>query len=423
MTSTPPSSLPETSVSSVHVVGLLGATDLEDDEWLATDFLAWKDLFTLSEGDARSHGLNIISSWTAAVDLSSGDHLKFGDPQAERLLLSARVADGVSVVSEHDLKLQFMINVGETVGRATTDDLVVIVICGHGSPGTGDIAVGDDILTRANLELAVRNMQVRPDRLFVISTACFSGLWTSDRWTLFSGAKAEQESISMPTSGSGQCRYPTPSSTVQNPQPTLPQAIQWTSDLRRAMGELFASAQFTLCPDIPLARIPLRRFVEEHADRFISTNRGSQRVTSISRPPPPALSLDEVAELMALMALAKLFLAIPRINTGTSNPAISLSTKVVSGAALSSERQWKALRILRSWARECQRANVVAAYMRWEFPHSAERWNKLHGIKEMQEAEAAGARIYTDFFACASARNVVSGARGVACRCLGTSGP
>ncbi|KAF8192831.1 hypothetical protein K438DRAFT_1969949 [Mycena galopus ATCC 62051] len=429
------------SVTKIHVIAPLAATYLEEDGRFATDFLAWKDLLTLSEHDTQSEDVHFVSSWLAAADLTSGQRLKFSNPRAQRLLVSATVADGVSVVPEDCLKMKFVLKVAETSFQATVDDIVIIIICRHGSQGTGDIAVGVDgeLLTKVDLEDAVAAMQVRQDCLFVISTACFSGLWTSDRWTLLSGAEAQQESVSMPASGSGEnfpyaeqasghglvrphsvmnpaagkillapedgmVVPPHAFSGMQNARHTLPEALSWIADMCGTVGSVSYA---------PLPCLPFRPFLADYADRLIvvlanpngnccctieerdkSARRGSQRRSSVLRPPLPVLSLDETAELTAL---AQLFNATLRVSTGTSGPAIRLSTKVVSSAALSPETQWRALRLFRSWASECWRSNAVTTHMGWESPRPAERWGKPHGIKETQEAEAAGARIYAEF--------------------------
>ncbi|KAJ6535896.1 hypothetical protein DFH09DRAFT_1369449 [Mycena vulgaris] len=89
--------------------------------------------------------------------------------------------------------------------------MLVIILCGHGEEGTGDILVGgqgfmDNPLTKRIVEDAVDGINIPQDQVFLVSTACYSGLWRSPKWTLLAGAEACDESIAMAQSGSGEFR-------------------------------------------------------------------------------------------------------------------------------------------------------------------------------------------------------------------------
>ncbi|KAJ7034668.1 hypothetical protein C8F04DRAFT_558575 [Mycena alexandri] len=188
----------------VHVLGILGTTDVaaNQDRWMAVDFAIMRDLF--SEADT--------SAWFSAAILDNRDWpIIIGDPHSERLQLTRTVpsASQVNVVPLTALKTRFLHAVSHTA--AQQEDTIVLVLCGHGDEDTGDLIIGGEVeyrdpLAKEDIELALSTLDTPQKRIFVISKACYSSLWRSDKWTLFAASDSHQTSAAMSTSGSGEGR-------------------------------------------------------------------------------------------------------------------------------------------------------------------------------------------------------------------------
>ncbi|KAJ6587788.1 hypothetical protein B0H10DRAFT_811550 [Mycena sp. CBHHK59/15] len=106
----------------------------------------------------------------------------------------------------------FLADLATVTTKARLQDIIVIVICGHGEPN-GDIRVGDEAtdlthLCKDDVEaiLTQYELKIPQANVYLVSTACYAGRLRSNLWTLFGGSDSEEESMAIRESGSGEFR-------------------------------------------------------------------------------------------------------------------------------------------------------------------------------------------------------------------------
>nr|GAT51348.1 glycoside hydrolase family 76 protein [Mycena chlorophos] len=370
-------------------VRLIGAITAED-RWFLIDAVVWDDLTNSVFAD---DAMAVETSWVALDDVDGSD-LKFGDPRSERLLLSTNFRDRVERVALDEFALVFGSNLASALAATGPRDRLVIVLCGHGQEETGNVMIGgrkalgqnpswSHRLTKQSIESLVIKANLRQDQVLIVSTASFSGLWRSSAWTLW----CDVDSI--------------PDSDDSEPYRCRSNMADWMDGLRRKIGGIQAG------PVDGVECLPLRHFTQEYALRLGITPANPPPVIGswpapsfpVSRKATPSLPLltSQVAELRHLSKrVCKFHFAC----TPTTSPVLTGAKKLVYGtAALNDEEQHSLLRDLRRWSYDCLRAETIASHLGWSTvkPTRAEEWPWPNGTTEMKEAEASGARIFTEF--------------------------
>ena len=231
----------------------------------------------------------------------------------------------------------------------------MIVLVGHEDDA---FVVGDENqhfeLKKETLEQVVRSTK---GNILVISTACFSGSWKSEHWTLLAAAGPDQLSVSIVVSSSGECRggfftnallaehadefnvrppYPGPIDSschcrqqrscdfgpekMTSPSPLQPKRstrdiLDWIYKFRNDIGQTYPSADITFHPcqpgfhDLPFAssisgRAPFHKLTcvapSPSADQ-VSIRSANTSISPLRNlPSPRTLSEEEEATLINL---------------------------------------------------------------------------------------------------------------------------
>jgi hypothetical protein len=190
----------------IRVCGLLGTTYItgvngpkeQDDHWMAIDFVALRHLI----GARDEH-----SKWLCGTPIRTNRGFVFGDPACDRIIFDPPPFETVREPSS--LNLDYVINVREASSLLSAGDTLVLVLVGHGDADDHhSFLIGDNPnscvrLTKTQLEWAVHGTK---GDILLISTACYSGSWKSQYWTLLAAAEANQEAPSIVASGSKEYR-------------------------------------------------------------------------------------------------------------------------------------------------------------------------------------------------------------------------
>ncbi|KAJ7432341.1 hypothetical protein FB451DRAFT_1317049 [Mycena latifolia] len=222
----------------------------------------------------------------------------------------------VLVENVHLLKTRFLLAIAEMANSAQPGDTLVIVICGHSAETwNGDIIIGgetEDVpLQKDEVAVALRRIVIPPERLFVVSTACFLGQWGSDLWTFLAATDS-------------------------------------------------------------------------------ATSRRTKQVSDY-----PALEPEEKAELFRL---ATEYDKRPHGSSASEVPVNAKSRKVAANHPIAPRDERVLLTRLRYRDHECRRASRIAEFLGWTPARPVEDWCHSNGLREMKEAEEAGAAIATEFF-------------------------
>ncbi|KAJ7175466.1 hypothetical protein C8R46DRAFT_65798 [Mycena filopes] len=306
------------------------------------NFLALQGLFDTADN----------SVWFSAAQIDTADFDR--DPNAER---SSTITVPLDV-----LKTEFLLGVRDAAVEAQPDDTIVLVLCGRGVEGSGNLVIGGEIesrdsLSKEQVERALAVGEISRSRTFVISNASFSGYWTSPHWTLFA---APQSLTSVATTQSG---------------------YKFIDQFRNTLGPIDASTH----------ELPSHLHLLEVVNASPPTH-GATRSSGISFAP---LTSDEAKELQHL--------ATEYNKTEHAPVAIDVSVnatarKVACRLPVPDAQQRILLAKLRYRARECRRATAIAEHLGWAAPAPVSEWGEGNGLERMMEAEASGAEIATNFF-------------------------
>jgi hypothetical protein len=146
------------------VCGLLGATSAFD-HWMATDFVVLRELI----GDC--HHRNI---WLCGTSIRL-DTFLLGDPACDRIVFDPPLFETVCEIPPVSLRFRYLFEVAKVALTLCEDDVLVLVLAGHGEPD-GVFKIGDDEdgndceLTKAELEESLGDTTAT---VWLISTACF----------------------------------------------------------------------------------------------------------------------------------------------------------------------------------------------------------------------------------------------------------
>ncbi|KAJ7170026.1 hypothetical protein C8R46DRAFT_1217637 [Mycena filopes] len=332
----------------VFAVGLLATTEIVEDPLLMSDFLVWGDL--LSEADH--------ARWFAGVNLDPPTTI----PHAERLELPVEIAE-IIVKPIPRLKSTFLRALFTAAREASVKDTLVIVITGHGEEHSGHIFVGAEDGDAGELELLVKEAVeeeiaaaqtcLPQENVFLMITACYSGLWRSPLWTLLTGAESQARLPPVPAN-LGDVDFPRDS---EPPRRSLKEALR--------IGGTYKSAVFVKDPATERPS-QLELF---HRFRVVGPSipdETTQPITTCRSFYPKAeqkiLSPSEAGELSRL-ALAYVATEHPTIASNVG--VIVLSGRLVRGDEIPLAKQHRLLAQLRHHARASRRASLIAAHLRW----------------------------------------------------------
>ena len=188
---------PETQTHSYVIVCRLIGTTSAFDDWVATDFVVLRELI----GDR--HHRNI---WPCGTSIRLETFL-LGKPACDRIVFDPPLFETVCEIPAV-LRFRYMFEVAKVALTLCEDDVLVLVLAGHGEVD-GAFKIGDDEdgndceLTKAELEASLGDTKAI---VWLISTACFSGAWESPKWTLLAAAQANEEAPSLAVSASNKVR-------------------------------------------------------------------------------------------------------------------------------------------------------------------------------------------------------------------------
>ena len=271
------------------VCGLLGPTNLGfgAEHWMATDFIALRELIGARDKD---------SIWLSSVPIPKTDVL-LGDPGCDRIKF-ADIPDFETIHPLLTIRQRFTNEVFQSAKALSEGDILVLVLVGHGLED-GVFLINEEPFRKADLELCVQGSK---GIIWLISTACYSGAWTSPCWWLLAASGPDEMAPSICISNSNKCRggffvnsliaehadeygpiAPCSGSvddegnrTNQHPhdfhkfhvQPCRPshrrslcEVKQWIHDWRDKIGRAYTSANihFYPCPSTEPHKIPFRR--------------------------------------------------------------------------------------------------------------------------------------------------------------------
>jgi hypothetical protein len=188
--------LPKTG--NVYVCGILGTTRVDDsDLWMATDFVAIRELLGAHDE---------MSIWLCGTPICRGSQFLLGDPACDWIVFDPPPFEQLWH-EPVDLYAEYLHQVQSMGLKLRTEDILVLVSVGHGCPVDGSFEIGNDESSiRLRKERLEGILHSKKGKVFVITTACFSGSWVSTHWTLLAAAQAHQEAPSIVESGSGQFR-------------------------------------------------------------------------------------------------------------------------------------------------------------------------------------------------------------------------
>ncbi|KAF8526419.1 hypothetical protein BDD12DRAFT_870727 [Trichophaea hybrida] len=200
---------------SLRVRAVCGSTDLENDAWFHADNALFHAILPRVQDE----------EWLVAVDPNSevvkeAVHLH-GHASAPRILIRNQSGPWMRQVTAGDLRKVFIDSIGDVVEKCSTDDLLVVIITGHGDDDSrrhGHVRVGQSTImhTRRFLspkdvfDVTAKNMGYTT----VVVNSCFSGIWVEyanrfvDKTTtlVISRALGTDEIHSFSESGSGRFR-------------------------------------------------------------------------------------------------------------------------------------------------------------------------------------------------------------------------
>ncbi|KAJ7480303.1 hypothetical protein B0H11DRAFT_2280618 [Mycena galericulata] len=435
----------------VYVFGILASTSLapNQDRWMAVDFSAFHDLF--SEADECLWLTAVpwqFSNWTPII----------GDPHAQRLVLPSPSL--VTTVPVEDLKTKFIASLAKAAAKADPNDTIVIVLCGHGEEGTGSLIIGEpgayhEPLSKTQLEIALDDIKVPSNHVFLVSIACYAGWWRSPSWMLLAASDRHQTSAAMSTSGSGQMRgsvftyallaeradghgltAPHPVRTVHPPDhdwrqgnpgvwdPPVPANMHdpnaypheplrstqdvnlWTNELRRTMGGTYNEAHFVFdpAPDTP-SQLPVRPFTAGFLDRLqvvassVPAESGDNVVGAVgSSATNFAFNPLSPQETALLQVLAMAHNRVSHANVSIDVCVNEMARQVSNGVVLPDRDQRMLFESLLYRNRESRRAAAIAKQLGWKSTIPVEQWTRGNGLEDMLLAESKGATIATEFF-------------------------
>jgi hypothetical protein len=183
---------------TVHVCGLLGTYSIEDtpsaddDYWMATDFVALRQLIGASDES---------SLWLCGTPIRRQRGFLLGDPTCDRIVFDPGPFETVREIEPNHLASEFLIAVTKVSDRLSAGETLVVVLVGHGNDQNHSFIVGegdgshpqDYRLYKEVLEACVRDTK---GEILVIST----------HWTLLAATGPDQHSPSIVASGSGKYR-------------------------------------------------------------------------------------------------------------------------------------------------------------------------------------------------------------------------
>ncbi|KAJ7108655.1 hypothetical protein C8R44DRAFT_294890 [Mycena epipterygia] len=153
-----------------HIVCVLGPSDLNADEndWIAADFALLYHAFG---------GVAASETWITSENLhrhaaKRGELLHRSNQQPWRLVLNENTPQFYNIVQ--DTFAAFDKSLRATVGKAKSDERIIVIMCGHGAQFTGSVRLGDQNFSKARMQGILCQSEAPTT---VLTTTCYSGLW------------------------------------------------------------------------------------------------------------------------------------------------------------------------------------------------------------------------------------------------------
>ena len=207
----------------LRIVAVCGATSLEKDDFLLSDFVLLHQLFPRTQNE----------KWLSCFKFSTPKERcviqLHGYPSAERVVIEPDDFSWNTRVRPRFLKSKFLEMIGESVNAAADGEHILVLLSAHGkeppedSPGRvgGDVALGCGpfnkpiwISPAEVLEPLSRSMA----HCTVLVNSCYSGMWKEEgqrlglgqprepKFNIITGCAANAEIFSVPISGSNRAR-------------------------------------------------------------------------------------------------------------------------------------------------------------------------------------------------------------------------
>ncbi len=201
----------------VRIVAVCGAYDIEEDDWMITDFCWLHCLFTKHANVVESISLSGIDEREAAEKLHL---LKMGHPSGQRITISKETDERFSdICDQAKLRSRFLGSLKNVADRVTNAERLLVIVCAHGADSDdvqkagdaskGDFLIGEDengyplLCSKSSLLGAIPELESKAVTL--LTTSCFAGAWINSQYTLVAGSRSK-ESLAFPVSGSGRAR-------------------------------------------------------------------------------------------------------------------------------------------------------------------------------------------------------------------------
>lgn len=251
---------PDLLLRPVRIVAVCGAYDIEEDDWMITDFCWLHRLFARHANVVEAKFLSAIDEAEATKRLHL---LKMGHPSGPRLTVFQETDKRFSEICNQDkLKSLFLESLTTIADRVTDAERLLVVVCAHGADSDdvqkvgnvskGDFLIGEDENGEPQLCSQTSFLKAIPDLkskvVTLLTTSCFAGAWTNSQYTLVAGSRSK-ESLAFPVSGSGRARGGTFTAALTS---TL--ADEWGQRLPRM------NSMKDMLPSDQLSRLHLKTF-------------------------------------------------------------------------------------------------------------------------------------------------------------------
>lgn len=208
---------PDLLLRPVRIVAVCGAYDIEEDDWMITDFCWLHCLFTKHANVVEAISLSGIDETEATEKLHL---LKMGHPSGPRLTIFQETDERFSeICNQAKLKSRFLEALRKVADRVTDAERLLVVVCAHGADSDdvqkagnaskGDFLIGEDengdpqLCSQSSLLESIPELKRKAVTL--LTTSCFAGAWTNSQYTLVAGSRSK-ESLAFPASASGRAR-------------------------------------------------------------------------------------------------------------------------------------------------------------------------------------------------------------------------
>jgi hypothetical protein len=188
------------------LVAVLGSYDLTSDDWLASDFCLFHQALG---GTAKQETWFTCASLLDVV--KAHGPIIHGSPyrKPRRIVFDDTSKDFTTCVTPISITSSFLASLQTAAEHAVSGDHILVIIVAHGCKDTGDIAVGNEFISRDTLEMSFAGIDNGVE-ITIVTTACYSGIWAvpfaNSRATIMAATTGKHQSFSFSASDSGFAR-------------------------------------------------------------------------------------------------------------------------------------------------------------------------------------------------------------------------